>query len=485
MLNKLPEEWFRTPTLAAGAGSRPILEGMGGAHPETGSILAEHPGVPSVEQAERWYRARATSAYMSAMRGKLAWLIALDTFIVGVLALTGYPAPRVVARAVASCASLTTLVSWLPRSTSVSTPKPASPWEETRQMVPRFLLMFLTLVLTGGIRSPLLPAVLIPFSDLVIKSGFTRAAKNILVILGSGLALLAVLPGRWFGPDVPQPGYWIVLLAVLATTGAWHTRYALLLTRTVGDSACQLGRAREEMVYRALARAREMEQIGWKLSHELKNPLAAIKGLVQLSARNVTICDPDLGEQLRVVAAEVDRMENILKEYLSFSRPFEALQPQQVALGALCDEVLSLMDARAASAGVILRRRGDAVIEADPRRLKDALFNLIGNAVEATAQGGNVEVEIELEAERAARIAVRDSGRGMAPEVLDRLGTPFFTTREDGTGLGVVTARAAFAQHGGSLVYSSEPGRGTTAVGTLPIRAVRAGDGLAGDGARA
>src|SRR5207248_1765556 len=201
MLNKLPEEWFRTPTLAAGAGSRPILEGMGGAHPETGSILAEHPGVPSVEQAERWYRARATSAYMSAMRGKLAWLIALDTFIVGVLALTGYPAPRVVALAVAFCASLTMFVVWLSRTTSV-----------------------------------------------------------------------------------------------LAPTGAWHTRYALLLTRTVGDSACQLGRAREEMVYRALARAREMEQIGWKLSHELKNPLAAIKGLVQLSARNVTICDPDLGE---------------------------------------------------------------------------------------------------------------------------------------------------------------------------------------------
>jgi signal transduction histidine kinase len=275
----------------------------------------------------------------------------------------------------------------------------------------------------------------------------------------------------------------MLLLAILATAGAWHTRYALLLTRTVGDSACELGRAREEMVYRALARAREMEQIGWKLSHELKNPLAAIKGLVQLSARNVTVCDPDLAEQLRVVASEVDRMENILKEYLSFSRPFEALQPQQIALGALADEVLSLMDARAASVGVVLRRRGDAVIEADPRRLKDALFNLIGNAVEATAQGGRVEVEID-EGERGARIAVRDSGRGMPPDVLDRLGTPFFTTREQGTGLGVVTARAAFAQHGGSLVYSSEPGRGTTAVGTLPVRSMQAGDGSKTEGRR-
>jgi signal transduction histidine kinase len=473
MLNKLSEEWFRSPTLAAELAARPILAAMGGAHSESGSILAEPPHVQSVEQAERWYRARATGAYMSAMRGKLAWLVVLDTFVVAVLAVIGYPAPRVVALALTFCASLTMFVIWLSRS-SVSAPKAASPQAETLQMAPRFLLMFVQVGLTGGLRSPLLPAALIPFSDLVIKTGWTRTAKNILVLIGSGLCALLLLPGSWFGPEVPQPAFWILLLAILATAGAWHTRYALLLTRTVGDSACQLGRAREEMVYRALARAREMEQIGWKLSHELKNPLAAIKGLVQLSARNVTSCDPDLAEQLRVVAAEVNRMENILKEYLSFSRPFEALQPQQVALGALADEVLSLMDARAASVGVVLRRRGDAVIEADPRRLKDALFNLVGNAVEATAQGGKVEVEID-EGDRGARIAVRDSGRGMPPEVLDRLGTPFFTTREQGTGLGVVTARAAFAQHGGSLVYSSEPGRGTTAVGTLPVRSTQHG----------
>jgi len=297
------------------------------------------------------------------------------------------------------------------------------------------------------------------------------------VLIAGALFALVVLPARWFGPDVPQPAYWLVLLAILVTAGAWHTRYALLLTRTVGESACQLGRAREEMVYRAVARAREMEQIGLKLSHELKNPLAAIKGLVQLSAR--AACDPDSAEQLRVVAAEVDRMENILREYLSFSRPFEALQPKSVALGALADEVLSLMDARAASAGVALRRRGDAVIQADPRRLKDALFNLVGNAVEATPKGGKVEVEID-ELDRAARIAVRDSGRGMPPDVLDRIGTPFFTTRDEGTGLGVVVARATFAQHGGSLVYSSEPGRGTTAVGTLPMRSVQRSNDAAG-----
>src|SRR5882762_10353623 len=433
MRHKLRDEWSKSPTLAEDPADGHILSGMNSAIPVPGPFLADHSGVPTPDQAERWYRARATAAYMSAIRGKLAWIIPLDIFIVGLLAFIGYPLPRV-----------------------------------------------LGIALTGGVRSPLLPTILIPFSDLVIKNGWSRMAKTILVLIAGGLFALIVLPAPWFGPDVPQPAYWILLLAILITAGAWHTRYALVLTRTIGDSACQLGRAREEVVYRAVARAREMEQIGLKLSHELKNPLAAIKGLVQLSAR--AACDPDSAEQLRVVAAEVDRMESILKEYLSFSRPLESLQPQRMALGALADEVLSLMDARAASAGIALRRRGDAIIEADPRRLKDALFNLVGNAVEATPEGGKVEVEID-EIERSARIAVRDSGRGMPPEVLDRIGTPFFTTRDEGTGLGVVVARAAFAQHGGSLVYSSEPGRETTAVGTLPLRsAQRSNDGAGAAG---
>src|SRR6267143_1731561 len=469
MLDSLTEEWSKSPTLTENPADGRILAGMNNVIVGSGPILADHSGVPTPDQAERWYRARATAAYMSATRGKLAWIIPLDVLIVGLLAFIGYPLPRVLALAATLTASLVMFVVWNSRRCSDCLPTVTSAQGETLRMVPRFLLMFVGIALTGGVRSPLLPTILLPFSDLVIKNGWSRMAKTILVLIAGGLFAMIVLPAHW-----------ILLLAILATAGAWHTRYALVLTRTIGDSACQLGRAREEVVYRAVARAREMEQIGLKLSHELKNPLAAIKGLVQLSAR--AACDPDSAEQLHVVAAEVDRMESILKEYLSFSRPLESLQPQRMALGALADEVLSLMDARAASAGIALRRRGDAIIEADPRRLKDALFNLVGNAVEATSEGGRVEVEID-EIERSARIFVRDSGRGMPPEVLDRIGTPFFTTRDEGTGLGVVVARAAFAQHGGSLVYSSEPGRGTIAVGTLPLRSSqRSNDGAGAAG---
>ena len=107
-------------------------------------------------------------------------------------------------------------------------------------------------------------------------------------------------------------------------------------------------------------------------------------------------------------------------------------------------------------------------MDADPRRLREAFFNLVANAIDATPPGGSVEVEI-VRGDGGARVVVRDSGRGMTREVLDRLGTPFFTTRDQGTGLGVAMARAAFVQHGGSLEYSSEVGRGTVATATVPF----------------
>ena len=129
-------------------------------------------------------------------------------------------------------------------------------------------------------------------------------------------------------------------------------------------------------------------------------------------------------------------------------------------LGTLVSDTLEVLSARADGARVRLYAQGDAAIEADPRRLKEALLNLVANAIEATPPGGKVDVEVRA-ARDDAEIVIRDTGRGMAAETLRRIGTPFFTTREEGTGLGVVLARSVIAQHGGSLRYESEPGLGT------------------------
>src|SRR5205807_4845304 len=246
----------------------------------------------------------------------------------------------------------------------------------------------------------------------------------------------------------------------------FQAAYLIAMTRALNESHSRIDRAREQMAQEALARAREREHRSTQVSNELKSPLGAIKALVQLARREA--CEDQSRERLEVAENEVERMNSILQEYLSFSRPLDKLRRERCSLGGLADEVLGIVGAQAATAGVAIRRAGEALVEVDPRRLREALFNLVTNALDATGSGGKVEVRIAQRAGQA-QVEVRDSGRGMPPEVLERVGTPFFTTREQGTGLGVALARAAFVQHGGALEYSSAEGRGTTATGTLPI----------------
>jgi two-component system, NtrC family, sensor histidine kinase HydH len=208
-------------------------------------------------------------------------------------------------------------------------------------------------------------------------------------------------------------------------------------------------------------------QMSLKVAHELKNPLTAMKALVQLGLRNSA--ESSSHARLAILEKELARMQEILTRFMSVARPLEEVRLAHVDLGPLVSETLLLLSAQAADAHVRLLARGDATVEADPRRLKEALLNLVGNALEATPSGGEVVIEIHA-SEGHAEIVVHDTGRGMPPETLQSLGTPFFTTREDGTGLGVILARSVFALHGGSLGFRSAPGNGTTVTATLPTR---------------
>jgi signal transduction histidine kinase len=207
------------------------------------------------------------------------------------------------------------------------------------------------------------------------------------------------------------------------------------------------------------------EQPGVRVAHELKNPLSALKALVQLGLRNPA--EVASHARLALLEREVVRMQEILQAWLSPPPSEGELAPARVRLGPLVAEALLALSARADAARVRLSSRGDGFADCVPRRLGEALRNLVANGIEATPPGGEVAVEVRAGADRI-EILVRDTGRGMRPETLQRLGTPFFTTRQEGTGLGVALARRAIELHGGSLRYESEPGKGTTARATLP-----------------
>ncbi|HEY5947612.1 MAG TPA: HAMP domain-containing sensor histidine kinase [Kofleriaceae bacterium] len=326
--------------------------------------------------------------------------------------------------------------------------------------------------LTGGLHSPFLPTLLLP--SIVSLLFFGPIAASRWIALCNGLLVVAMmsLPSAYVGPSLPSVHYMVsVLLGLCWSLFMLHMMAGKLATAAsrAGDSYACL---REERVAEAEAQLRRLQSVGAKVAHELKNPLASIKGLCQLVSRAPE--SERTQERLAVVASEISRMETILNEYLSFSRPLEDLNPESFDLTAVARDVLDVLAGRADQAGVMLALDGPATpVQGDPRRLKEALINLVQNAIEATPSDGTVHLRIRSNA-GAVTLEVKDSGRGIAPDDLERLGTSFFTTRPNGTGLGVVLAQGVIMQHGGTLAYTSAVGQGTTATISLPGKAAAA-----------
>jgi signal transduction histidine kinase len=292
------------------------------------------------------------------------------------------------------------------------------------------------------------------------------ASRWLAVANGSLIVAMLALPTSIVGPALPDVPYTLAVVVCLGWSLFMLHQMAGKLTVAATRAGETYACLREERVAEAEAQLRRLQSVGAKVAHELKNPLAAIKGLCQLVAR--APANERTAERLAVVESEIARMETILREYLSFSRPLEDLNRESVELDALARDVRDVLAGRADEAGVQLAVDGPLTrVHGDPRRLKEALINLVANAIEATPRGGSVHMRVRALG-ASATLEVRDTGRGIAPDDLPRLGTSFFTRREGGTGLGVVLAQGVITQHGGTLAYASTVGQGTTATITLP-----------------
>jgi signal transduction histidine kinase len=320
--------------------------------------------------------------------------------------------------------------------------------------------------LSGGLRSPFLPLTLAPVVVAFAAFGRSRATTVMAGYFAVLVAALALVPGGRPWPSIPSPfdvgmtaGTTMITLA-LAYVGVAQLSDALVRSRE------SLLRMREDALASATERLRSLETIGSKVAHELKNPLASIKGLAQLSAASD---DERTKRRFAVLLAAARRMEEVLEDYLSFNRPLDELHEEVLDVDRLVDDAIELVEIRAHRAGVRLRRHGHAgELRGDRRRLLDAVLNVLTNAVEASPDGEDVRVDLHRNAS-SVRITIADQGEGISAANLERVGSPYFTTKPHGTGLGVVIATAALRQHGGDLSFDSERGRGTRATLELPL----------------
>lgn len=223
--------------------------------------------------------------------------------------------------------------------------------------------------------------------------------------------------------------------------------------------------ARELEVLRADQLA-AVGQLAAGVAHELRNPLTSIKLLVQAAQED----GGDMAaEDLRVMEGEVRRMERSLNTFLEFARP-PKLRRERVALGPLVEDVLGLLRVRAERQRVALVADlpGDVSATADPEQLRQVLVNLGLNALDALPVGGSLRVAVRSEPNRVV-LTVRDSGPGIAAEMLPRLFQPFASGKETGLGLGLVISRRIVEDHGGTLTAANWPGGGAEFVVRLPV----------------
>jgi len=198
------------------------------------------------------------------------------------------------------------------------------------------------------------------------------------------------------------------------------------------------------------------------MAHEIKNPLTSIRTFAEYLPQKYD--DPTFRDKFsRIVTDEVDRINNIVRQLLEFSKPAEPeLKP--ITIGPLLDETLNLMSNNMLSNNIGLVRDLDACpdIFADKNQLKQVFLNLFLNCIQSMKNGGRLTVSSRLQSSGYIRISVSDTGCGMAKEQLSHLFDPFYTTREEGTGLGLAIVHSIIKKHGGKVEVQSEVGRGTT-----------------------
>jgi len=206
------------------------------------------------------------------------------------------------------------------------------------------------------------------------------------------------------------------------------------------------------------------------IAHELRNPLASMSGSLELLGQARALTDEDRA-LMNIVLREVDRLSGLVGGLLEYARPVPPSKAP-MDLRALLTDVVRVFEADAARGRVRchLDSGNPLPVEADPSQIRQVAWNILRNALDAMPDGGEIRIQLMSEPLRAG-FRVLDTGPGIAPEVMPNAFEPFFTTRKDGTGLGLATVHRIMEEHGGTVEIHSPPGRGAMVTVWLPQKA--------------
>ena len=239
-----------------------------------------------------------------------------------------------------------------------------------------------------------------------------------------------------------------------------------ILAKALGQDVSQLAaEEKRDLLARLLGR----------LAHEVRNPLSSLDIHVQLLEEDLAALAPQVREQLtprlEIIHGELHRLEGIVERFLRLAGP-AGVDLEPVEIRKILTHVCELLRPEAKAREIIISTQADEALPpvmADPVRLTQALLNLVINAIQAVERKGRVEVSAGV-ADGRVNVSVSDNGPGIPPEKLASIFDPYFTTKIEGSGLGLWIARQIVTAHGGSLEAWNGPSGGAVLTMRLPLK---------------
>ena len=323
-----------------------------------------------------------------------------------------------------------------------------------------------------------------PFRYYYILSLVCAALRHPPIVTGITCGLDCVSYGLLFF-SLPAEQRQPISLALGLIVLIWITWAAVALARLLRRVGDQLSGLNAKLEERIAERSRELEEsqaqvlhqekmaafglLAAGIAHEVGNPLTSISTLVQMLERRDV--DDYTRERLGLVTSQLTRIQSILRELVTFSRPASDTR-DRVSLKEIVDDALGIAKYYKGVKGRAVRAEIPhdlPAIVAVRDQLVQVFLNLVLNAIDATGKGGQVVIAAhEIEGQLVATVS--DDGHGIDPKQRERLFRPYFTTKKHGTGLGLFVTRKLVEAHGGSVECESTPGEGTTFRLVFPVQ---------------
>ena len=204
----------------------------------------------------------------------------------------------------------------------------------------------------------------------------------------------------------------------------------------------------------------------FKLTHEIKNPLAVCKGYLDMINMN----NPDkVVKYISIIRSEIERSLNIMNDFMDYSKI--KINKELFDMGLLLDELYDSFNVLLREKDIILKyekNEDDIYINGDYNRLKQVFVNIIKNSIEAIQKSGIIEMSINIDNNKVL-VSIKDNGIGMSNYEMENMNEMFYTTKKNGTGLGVTLSREIVMAHDGNIKYKSVKGKGTECIVSLPL----------------